>query len=200
MADISLPPEQVIQGRLFDVQGRPAQGVVVSVSRIHRELVRDPGRPFDGSRRPDGPMFGWARVNDLPAWPKPATTDSAGLFTIHGVGRGLRARTDVIDPRFASQMIDVETDDAPAAQLLKTAPTSEDLQRPRHIRRHRRTGSACPVASHGQPLSGQLEQEYRPYRIPDRGRRAISCEPLAGRSIHHQSHAAGRGKTYHRSS
>ena len=32
-AEIRLQPEQVIQGRLFDLQGRPAQGVTVSVSQ-----------------------------------------------------------------------------------------------------------------------------------------------------------------------
>ena len=33
-ADISLRPEQVIHGRLFDVQGQPAPGVTLSVSSI----------------------------------------------------------------------------------------------------------------------------------------------------------------------
>ena len=37
-AEIRLQPEQVIQGRLFDLQGRPAQSVTVSVSRIQRIL------------------------------------------------------------------------------------------------------------------------------------------------------------------
>jgi len=38
-AEIRLNPEQVIQGRLFDLQGRPAQGVVVSVSAIQPVLL-----------------------------------------------------------------------------------------------------------------------------------------------------------------
>ena len=28
----------------------------------------------------DGPSYWWARVNDFPAWPKPATTDADGRF------------------------------------------------------------------------------------------------------------------------
>ncbi len=43
--EITLEPEQVIEGRLFDVQGRPVQGATVSVSSIERELVHDRGRP-----------------------------------------------------------------------------------------------------------------------------------------------------------
>ena len=40
-ADISLWPEQVIQGRLFDVSGRPVQGVEVMVQAIgQREAFR----------------------------------------------------------------------------------------------------------------------------------------------------------------
>jgi RNA polymerase sigma factor (sigma-70 family) len=116
-ADITLGPEQVIQGRLFDVQGRPAQGVAVSVSSIERELVRDTGRPIV-NRLFEGLFYEWTRVNDIPAWPKPATTDAEGRFTIHGVGRRLKAALSVIGTRFALQHIDVETDDAAGAKLV----------------------------------------------------------------------------------
>jgi RNA polymerase sigma factor (sigma-70 family) len=177
VADISLEPEQVIEGRLFDVQGRPAQGVVVSVCRIHRDLVRDPGRPFDGSRRPDGPMFWWDRVTDLPAWPKPATTDSNGLFTIHGVGRGLRARMSVIDPRFASQMIDVETDDAPGAKLLKTVLQPAKIFTGRVT--YADTGKPVPHAQLQVMASGEGQLGNRPteFRTEADGRFRVNPSP-----------------------
>lgn len=120
-ADISLQPEQVIQGRLLDLQGRPAQGVVVSVSSIRREVVLDSGPQLEGRVTADGPKYWWARVNDNPAWPKPAITDAGGRFTIHGLGRGFKTRLSIIDPRFPLEEIEVETDDSPGAKLLRRA-------------------------------------------------------------------------------
>ena len=43
-ADITLPPEQVIHGRLFDLQGRPVPNVTLSVSSIRRVLPQDAAR------------------------------------------------------------------------------------------------------------------------------------------------------------
>ena len=118
--DITLEPEQVIEGRLFDVQGRPVQSATVSVSSIERELVHDRGRPgFD--RLFEGPIYEWTRVSARPAWPKPATSDVDGRFTIRGVGRRRKAALSVIDPRFAVQNIDVGTDDAPGAKIVTAA-------------------------------------------------------------------------------
>ena len=116
-ADITLEPEQVIQGRLFDVQGRPAQRVAVSVSSIERQVGQETGRPIV-NRLFEGVVFEWTRVNEIPAWPKPATTDTEGRFTIQGIGRGLKAGLSIIDSRFALDNIDVETDGAPGAKLV----------------------------------------------------------------------------------
>ena len=119
--DISLEPEQLIHGRLLDLTGRPAQGVVVSVVGIQRVLVPDSNPQLDGRITSEGPIFWWARVNDIPGWPKPATTDADGRFTVHGVGRGLEVRLNVVAPRFAPQMIELATDDAPGAKAVSSS-------------------------------------------------------------------------------
>ena len=116
-ADIKLEPEQVIEGRVFDVQCRPAQGVTVSVASIeHQSVHASETRTVEGVV--EGPIYDWTRVNDLPAWPKPATTDAEGRFAIHGVGRGVKVGLSVIDPRFALDVIDVETDNAAGVKTV----------------------------------------------------------------------------------
>jgi RNA polymerase sigma factor (sigma-70 family) len=159
-ADISLRPEQVIDGRLFDLQGRPAQGVVVSVSGIRSALVpnlpqRDPLRIRFG-----GPNYWWARVNDIPAWPKPTATDANGRFAIHGVGRGVAAQLTIVDPRFALQSIDVQTDDAPGAKLITIA-----LQPAKTLIGHvtyADTGKPVPHARVGASARGAGQPGIRP--------------------------------------
>jgi hypothetical protein len=113
-ADIALPPEQVIQGRLFDMQGRPAQGVVVSVAFIQYP-------PRSSQQFFEGPHYDRNRVTDIPSWPKPAITDADGRFQLHGVGRPREALLSILDPRFARQTIDVTTDDAPGAKSITMA-------------------------------------------------------------------------------
>ena len=121
VADITLGPEQVIRGRFFDLQGRPVPGVVVSVYSIQRVLIPDPGNVIVGRRSSEGPFYLWSRVNDWPAWPRPATTDAEGRFTLHGLGRGLQVQLSMIDPRFAPQTMTVETDGGPEAKSVTMA-------------------------------------------------------------------------------
>ena len=120
-ADIVLRPEQVIEGRLHDVQGRPAQGVVVSVAWIHRDLASKAPSPVFTRNSTEGPLFSWSRPNESPGWPAPATTDSDGRFTIHGIGRRLHARLAITDPRFARHLIELDSDDAPGPKRLMRA-------------------------------------------------------------------------------
>ncbi len=49
-AEIRLMPEQVIEGRLFDVQGQPVAGAVVSVSANPARSPADRARPGSGDR------------------------------------------------------------------------------------------------------------------------------------------------------
>ena len=105
--DITLRPEQVIQGRLFDVNGRPVQGVAVRVATMGRFIPASLA-----AHRPetiDGPSLDSLNGNGLPAWPAPALSDAEGRFTIRGVGQNLRVILAIDDPRFARQEYPIDT-------------------------------------------------------------------------------------------
>jgi RNA polymerase sigma factor (sigma-70 family) len=119
-ADITLQREQVIHGRLFDMQGRPAPDVVISVSGVGPVAL--PQHTTAALARAEGNVtFWWANANDFPAWPRPATTDAQGHFTVHGVGRNMHAYLTARHPRFALQEITVETDDAAESKPMMLA-------------------------------------------------------------------------------
>jgi hypothetical protein len=75
--DITLRPEQVIQGRLFGVHGRPAQGVEVSVESMQTAVAGSPDMILNDTV---GPYFFRVQPGNLPAWPNPAKSDADGLF------------------------------------------------------------------------------------------------------------------------
>lgn len=123
-ADIALRPERIIRGRLFDLKGQPARDVKLSVTAIRRVL---PKRPDDLRETFEGPQFWWAHPDDLPAWPSPAITGADGRFTLRGVGTGVRLFVSVLDPRFTSELIDIDTDtiadEKPLSLVLQPART-----------------------------------------------------------------------------
>jgi protocatechuate 3,4-dioxygenase beta subunit len=86
-ASIALPPEEPVEGRLVDVQGQPAAGVVVRVAKLNLK------RPLQSYDAKGGPVL----------WPSPATTDANGRFRILGLGAGAPAIYEVDDPRYAHQ-------------------------------------------------------------------------------------------------
>ena len=117
-AEIALHTEQVIQGRLFDLHGRPVQGVTVAVEAMGQVVRRHPIIAPDGL---EGPLFYRAGAKDLPAWPGPATSDREGRFILNGMGRDLRAVLVVDDPRFAARRVEVDTDGASASKPMVIA-------------------------------------------------------------------------------
>jgi RNA polymerase sigma factor (sigma-70 family) len=125
-AEISLQPEQVIRGRLFDVQGRPAGDVKITVSGI--------SRPVNG--RLEMLRFQRSHTDALAPWPDPVATDAEGRFTLRGLGRHLSVVLSVDDPRFASWITQVETEGAVATSpfgismptvKINTGPDSKPL-------------------------------------------------------------------------
>jgi RNA polymerase sigma factor (sigma-70 family) len=84
---IALPPETLVEGRLVDVQGQPAAGVVIHLARLN---VRPELLPYDAK-------------GALNLWPSPATTDADGRFRLLGLGPNAPAAFEIADPRFARQ-------------------------------------------------------------------------------------------------
>jgi RNA polymerase sigma factor (sigma-70 family) len=105
-AEIRLKPEQVIRGRLVDVNGQPAAGVELRVVSLSPPQID--GELPDSLWASDGPPEG-SRL-----WPRPIRTDDRGRFAVPGIGRGIRAIVEVNNPRFAPVQLDllsVLTDD-----------------------------------------------------------------------------------------
>ena len=117
--DITLRSEQVIKGRLFDVNGRPVQGVVIRVATMGRFIPAS--LAAHRLEAIDGPSVHSQSGNGLPAWPAPALSDADGRFTIRGVGQDLRVILAIEDPRFARQEYPVDTTRALVSEPVKLA-------------------------------------------------------------------------------
>jgi RNA polymerase sigma factor (sigma-70 family) len=92
---LRLPAEQVLRGRVLDLQGKPAKGVPVRVARVGRGDGTPPLLTFPDSDE----TFGGCR----PA----AETDAEGRFTLHGVGADLATvRAKLFDDRFGPHTLD----------------------------------------------------------------------------------------------
>ncbi len=173
-ADISVRREQLIDVRLFDLQGRPAQGVTVSVRAIRKILERNPVASLE---RLEGPAFWTNYASDLPGWPKPMITDAEGRFSLRGIGREVRVSLAVSDPRFAQQDILIETDDPGDAKQFTMA-----LQPPRIISgrvTYADTGKPVPHASIfvGAEAAGQRLLRSTRLQADDEGRFRANPSP-----------------------
>jgi RNA polymerase sigma factor (sigma-70 family) len=131
--DLRLAPEEVLKGRLIDLDGQPAAGVKVTVVRVGK-LLYPAGRQhtmnadsvdpapiyYQDFERPNQKMektsaaviehavqFG-APPQDLPFWPKPVITDAQGRFALHGLAKGQVLGVEVRDERYAAVVLDLE--------------------------------------------------------------------------------------------
>ena len=105
-AEIRLRPEQVIRGKLIDVQGQPAAGVELQVWSVGRPNVPQAKGGYDGVSMGNPPPPDGLRV-----WPRPGVTDAFGRFELAGIGRDVTVGFHVRDQRFASGGFQVRTDE-----------------------------------------------------------------------------------------
>jgi hypothetical protein len=138
-AEIILGAEQVsVEGRLFDVQGRPVRDVTVAVSSI-RNLVPRNLSPRDAQHD----ALRTITVRDPAAERQAATSDAEGRFTLRGFRTNVQVELAVDHPRFARLIIPVDTGDASdvkrvnialeAAKVITGRVTYADTGKPVHL-------------------------------------------------------------------
>ena len=99
--DITLLPERLIQGRLFDVTGRPVQGVAVSIATMGRFI---PAHPASHRRETiDGPSFTRKAGTAFQLGPRPRSAMPRAGSPSTALARNLRVILAIDDPRFARQ-------------------------------------------------------------------------------------------------
>jgi hypothetical protein len=171
-ADIMLQPEHVIHGRLFDVQGRPVPDVTMSVSEV-RPVVLSPSRSLALARFEGTVTFWWTNANDFPAWPRPATTDVEGRFTMRGVGRNMRVFLTARHPRFALQEVEVETDDSAESKPITLALAPAKIIKGRVT--YGDTGKPVPHAMLAvQPMIRSIKDPFSFFETDAEGRFAMN--------------------------
>jgi RNA polymerase sigma factor (sigma-70 family) len=118
-AEVHLQPEQVLRGKLVDINGRPAVGVAVQLDSAFGSSAV-PGARFDSPLLGDSSLLSaWPEGHR--AWPKAVTTDAQGRFVFTGIGRGLDLWLSVHDPRFAQHRYVVEGRDRDAGKEASLA-------------------------------------------------------------------------------
>ena len=170
--ELHLRPEQVIRGRLVDVNGQPATGVELRIQSI--------GLPNDLGKH-DGIMF-WDESSEvLRAWPRPVKTDDQGLFAIAGIGRGLDVRLEVRDLRFARQLLGFETHDQEPAKLVTRALEPATILEGRALAADTRLPISNAVIAVGATRAGTGITMTK-FRADNQGR--FTANPFPGDQFH----------------
>ncbi len=114
--EIRLRSEQVIRGKLIDLNGQALARVEMSVKSLTRH---DAGRGDD--------WIGGYPPEEVLNWPRKFKSDDQGRFTLTGIGHGMTVYIGISDPRFAKETtIQVETNDAQSLKdfRIALAPTT----------------------------------------------------------------------------
>jgi RNA polymerase sigma factor (sigma-70 family) len=106
--ELCLAPEQVVRGRLLDLQGAPLAGVRVEVEYLTRK--KQGKEPADNLA---------LSANTFVSAPKAVTTDSKGRFTLPGLGGGVMAHLQVRGERAVKQDLAVDTANKEQAENVK---------------------------------------------------------------------------------
>jgi hypothetical protein len=106
---IKLPREEMLRGRLLDLQGRPAAGVAVYVAAL-------------GQTEAGPEIWSWDPPKRLPLWPEPVTTDAQGRFVFHGLSGKLGTAFEIRDDHYARQWFSWPQEDPDKELLISLAP------------------------------------------------------------------------------
>jgi beta-lactamase regulating signal transducer with metallopeptidase domain/protocatechuate 3,4-dioxygenase beta subunit len=183
-ADVTLRPEQIIRGRLFDVKGQPAPGVALVVRSVSRVVPGEaPGQPE--ILRPDEFDRPW---RDLTAWPGPAISDAEGRFALRGLGRGLASSLGIDHPQYAlgPTLIQTDTTDAqfrfPRTPVIKIEPGADPKPIAIALQPARTVSGRVTYADTGRPVP-HATVVVLPYRLQADGEgRFRAPAPLNERS------------------
>jgi RNA polymerase sigma factor (sigma-70 family) len=109
--ELRLPREQIITGRLVDLQGEPVAGAHVQVWELTPKLA--PGEKGPGRLR--------VPQDDLPIGPVAAIVNAKGEFTLRGLGANVTADLVVRDDRVERHSFTIDTADKKQAENVKLA-------------------------------------------------------------------------------
>jgi RNA polymerase sigma factor (sigma-70 family) len=170
---LRLAAEQALRARLVDLQGQPAAGVEVHVS-----VIAEPLKGWgisEKTKRQNGFDAGVHLPHDpdeIAWWPKSATTNAQGQFTLHGIPSDWTVTIEIRHNAFAPQELGISPEDRQngeeVTRALAPARTIEGIVA------HADTGKPVPnafVEVRTQPAANDLNPtHYEESRADEQGR------------------------------
>jgi RNA polymerase sigma factor (sigma-70 family) len=110
-AELRLPAEQVVRGRVVNLQGEPVAGARVGLTGLKHHPAKGERDQGTWGTPPEGLPFG----------PVSTTSNAKGEFTFRGLGNNLTVEMEVHDDRVELHTFTVETSDKSQAENVKLA-------------------------------------------------------------------------------